>query len=96
MATNVYFINSQASVKVASTENGIIFGNIGRKLIEIFYAMFVYVIFIYTIRHEQSKDEIDKIENTKRTTLITVTQELQSAKQHTLHQYNARINRNQW
>ena len=34
-STNRYAINSQASVKVASTENGIIFGNIGKKLIAI-------------------------------------------------------------
>ena len=81
---------------MASTENGIIFGNIGRKLIEIFYAIFVYLIFIYSIRHEQNKDEIDKIKNTKRATLITVTQQLQNTKQHTLHQYNTGINRDQY
>jgi len=40
------FCNIKASVKVASTENGIIFGNIG-KLYQYLYCLNKYSLFIY-------------------------------------------------
>lgn len=40
------FCNIKASVKVASTENGIIFGNIGKLFLLLHHFIFLYIFFL--------------------------------------------------